>query len=107
MDARGPTRSLDMDRQQVQDIPVFFGISVNLAARIATEARGGEVLVSSLLKELTEGAGAVGFGQVFHATGAPRPERTHRTCRCAFYGIKASNVSAAAGRAGRRSACPS
>jgi class 3 adenylate cyclase len=34
----------------------FFGRHVALAARVAAEAQGGEVLVSSLLKELTEGA---------------------------------------------------
>ena len=31
----------------------FFGTHVALAARIAAAARGGEILVSSLLKELT------------------------------------------------------
>ena len=33
-----------------------------LAARIAAQARGGEVLVSSLLKQLTESVGDVRFG---------------------------------------------
>ena len=41
----------------------FFGKNVILAARIAGEARGGEVLVSSLLKELTESAGDIRFGE--------------------------------------------
>ncbi|TMM09843.1 MAG: hypothetical protein E6G00_08970 [Actinobacteria bacterium] len=40
----------------------FFGRNVILAARIAAEARGGEILVSSLLKELTESSGDVQFG---------------------------------------------
>jgi eukaryotic-like serine/threonine-protein kinase len=34
----------------------FFGRDVNLAARVAAQARGGEVLVSALLKDLTRGA---------------------------------------------------
>jgi len=41
----------------------FFGKHVILAARIAGQASGGEVLVSSLLKELTESAGDVEFGE--------------------------------------------
>jgi class 3 adenylate cyclase len=41
----------------------FFGRNVILAARIAAQAGGGEVLVSSLLKELTEGEADVRFGE--------------------------------------------
>jgi class 3 adenylate cyclase len=41
----------------------FFGKHVILAARIASQAQGGEILVSSLLKELTESAGDVEFGE--------------------------------------------
>jgi len=40
----------------------FFGKHVNLAARIAGQAQGGEIMVSSLLKELTESAGEFTFG---------------------------------------------
>jgi len=40
----------------------FFGKHVNLAARVAGQAQGGEILVSSLLKELTESAGEFTFG---------------------------------------------
>ena len=40
----------------------FFGKHVNLAARIAGQASGGQILVSSLLKQLTEGAGEFAFG---------------------------------------------
>jgi class 3 adenylate cyclase len=40
----------------------FFGRNVILAARIASQANGGEVLVSSLLKELTESSGDIEFG---------------------------------------------
>jgi class 3 adenylate cyclase len=37
----------------------FYGKSVILAARIANHARGGEILVSSLVKELVEAAGDI------------------------------------------------
>ncbi|MEE8369234.1 MAG: adenylate/guanylate cyclase domain-containing protein, partial [Dehalococcoidia bacterium] len=40
----------------------FFGKNVILAARIAGQAGGGEILVSSLLKELTESGGDIAFG---------------------------------------------
>ena len=40
----------------------FFGKHVNLAARIAGQARGGQILASSLLKELTQSAGEFAFG---------------------------------------------
>ncbi len=40
----------------------FFGKHVNLAARIAGQATGGEILVSSLLKELTSSGGDIEFG---------------------------------------------
>ena len=40
----------------------FFGRTVILAARIAAEARGGEILVSALLKELTQSLGELDFG---------------------------------------------
>ena len=41
----------------------FFGKHVNLAARIAGQATGGEILVSSLLKELTASGGDIEFGE--------------------------------------------
>jgi class 3 adenylate cyclase len=40
----------------------FFGRNVVLAARIAGLARGGEILVSSPLKELADDDGAISFG---------------------------------------------
>jgi class 3 adenylate cyclase len=40
----------------------FFGKHVNLAARIAGQASGGEILVSALLKELTASGGDIAFG---------------------------------------------
>jgi class 3 adenylate cyclase/tetratricopeptide (TPR) repeat protein len=46
----------------VQEMDDFFGKNVILASRIADRARGGEILVSSLLKELTDSAGDISFG---------------------------------------------
>src|SRR5215218_797949 len=39
----------------------FFGRSVICAARVAAQAEGGEILISSLVKELVEGRGDVQF----------------------------------------------
>jgi class 3 adenylate cyclase len=39
----------------------FYGKPVAVAARIADQARGGEILASSLVKQLTESAGDVSF----------------------------------------------
>jgi class 3 adenylate cyclase/ketosteroid isomerase-like protein len=47
----------------LKDADDFFGKHVILASRIAGEARGGEILVSSLIKELTDSAGDVSFGE--------------------------------------------
>ena len=41
----------------------FFGKHVNLAARIAGQAEDGEILASSLLKELTASAGDIAFSE--------------------------------------------
>jgi class 3 adenylate cyclase/tetratricopeptide (TPR) repeat protein len=46
----------------------FFGRNVILAARIASQADGAEVLVSSLLKELTESSGDIAFGEAREVT---------------------------------------
>jgi class 3 adenylate cyclase len=40
----------------------FFGANVALAARVAGAAQGGQILVSSLLKELVESSGEFEFG---------------------------------------------
>ena len=47
----------------LKDADDFFGKHVILASRIANQARGGEILVSSLLKQLTESLGDISFGQ--------------------------------------------
>ena len=39
----------------------FYGKNVVVAARIADEAKGGEILASSVVKQLTDSAGDVGF----------------------------------------------
>jgi class 3 adenylate cyclase len=46
----------------LKDADDFFGKHVILASRIANQARGSEILVSALLKELTESGGDVNFG---------------------------------------------
>jgi len=48
--------------EALRDADKFFGRTVILAARIAGAANGGEILVSSLLKQLTESTGDVHFG---------------------------------------------
>ncbi len=47
----------------LKDADDFFGKHVILASRIANQAQGGEILVSSLLKELTESVGDIDFGE--------------------------------------------
>jgi len=47
----------------LKDADDFFGKHVILASRIAGEARGGEILVSSLIKELTESVGDVTYSE--------------------------------------------
>ncbi len=53
----------------------FFGKHVNLAARIAGQAAGGEILVSSLLKELTASGGDIKFsvGRALELKGLSGP----------------------------------
>ena len=45
----------------IKEADDFFGKNVILAARIAGQAEGGEILVSSLVKNLTESAGDLAF----------------------------------------------
>jgi eukaryotic-like serine/threonine-protein kinase len=47
--------------EPIRETDDFFGKAVNQAARIAAEARGGEILVSALLRELTESSGEFTF----------------------------------------------
>ena len=48
--------------EAIREANDFYGRHVNLASRIADEAKGGEILVSSLLRELTESGGDIAFG---------------------------------------------
>ena len=48
--------------EPIKEADDFFGGAVILAARIAAEAEGGQILVSSLLRELTESTGEFTFG---------------------------------------------
>ncbi len=48
--------------EAIKEADDFYGKNVILAARIAGQAQGGEILVSSLLKGLTESAGDIAFG---------------------------------------------
>jgi len=48
--------------EAVRENADFFGKTVIVAARIAMQARGGEILVSSLLKALTKSARGISFG---------------------------------------------
>jgi class 3 adenylate cyclase len=63
--------------EALRDADRFFGKTVILAARIAARARGGEILVSSLLKELTESVGDLRFGEPreVELKGFPDPHR--------------------------------
>ena len=47
--------------EAIQDSGDFYGKHVNLAARIASQATGGQILASSLLKELTDSGGDIEF----------------------------------------------
>ena len=49
--------------EAIKEADDFYGRHVILASRIADEANGGEILVSSLLKELTDSAGDLAFGE--------------------------------------------
>ncbi len=49
--------------ETIREANDFYGKNVILAHRIAEQAKGGQILVSSLLKELTESAGDIRFGE--------------------------------------------
>lgn len=49
--------------EAVKEADDFHGRNVILAARIAGQVQGGQILASSLLKELTESAGDVQFAE--------------------------------------------
>ncbi len=49
--------------EAVREADDFFGRHVNLAARVGGEARGGEILVSSVVRELLRGVGDIRFAE--------------------------------------------
>jgi class 3 adenylate cyclase len=53
--------------EAIREADKFFGKTVILAARIAAQAQGGEILVSSLVKELTHSSGDIQFGSSYEA----------------------------------------
>ncbi len=63
--------------EAIRDADDFLGSTVNLASRIATAARGGEILVSALLKELCASSGEFDFdnGQEMELKGLSQPHR--------------------------------
>jgi class 3 adenylate cyclase len=48
--------------ETIKEADDFFGKNVILASRIAAQAQGGEILVSSLVRELTHSSGDIQFG---------------------------------------------
>ncbi|MDQ3106200.1 MAG: adenylate/guanylate cyclase domain-containing protein, partial [Actinomycetota bacterium] len=63
--------------EAIRDADDFLGSTVNLASRIATAARGGEILVSALLKELCASSGEFDFdqGQEIDLKGISQPHK--------------------------------
>ncbi|MEX2159951.1 MAG: AAA family ATPase [Dehalococcoidia bacterium] len=66
--------------EAIKEADDFYGHHVNLAARIADQARGGEILVSSLLRELTNSAGEFQFddGRSVDLKGLSSTQRVFR-----------------------------
>lgn len=66
--------------EALRDQDDFLGGTVNLAARITEQARGGEIFVSSVLKELCDTTGEFQFGdaQEVELKGISQPRRIHR-----------------------------
>jgi len=48
--------------EAIRESQDYFGRNVILASRISSKAQGGEILVSSLVKELTQSSGDIRFG---------------------------------------------
>jgi class 3 adenylate cyclase len=65
--------------EAVRDRNDFMGGAVILAARIAQQAKGGEILVSSVLKELCDLSGEFQFtdGRDVHLKGLSEPRRVY------------------------------
>jgi class 3 adenylate cyclase len=65
--------------EALRDADRFFGKTVILAARIAAQAQGGEVMASSLVRELVASAGDLRFGAAreVELKGLSQPQRIH------------------------------
>ena len=65
--------------EAIRDGNDFLGGSVILAARIAQQAKGGEILVSSVLKELCDLSGEFQFrdGRDLHLKGLSETRRVY------------------------------
>jgi class 3 adenylate cyclase len=65
--------------EALRDADKFFGKTVILSARIAAQAVGGEILISSLVRELVASAGDVRFGAAreVQLKGLSEPQRVH------------------------------
>ena len=65
--------------EAIKEADDFFGTHVNLAARIGGAAQGDEILVSGLLKALTDSAGEFTFheGREVELKGLSELQRVH------------------------------
>jgi class 3 adenylate cyclase len=65
--------------EAIKEADDFFGSHVNLAARVGGAATGDEILVSGLLKALTESAGEFTFdaGREVELKGISGAQRVH------------------------------
>jgi class 3 adenylate cyclase len=65
--------------EALREADKFFGRTVILAARIAAQAQGGEILASALLRELTQSSGDLRFGadRVIELKGIAEPQRVY------------------------------
>ena len=66
--------------EAIKESEDFFGRNVIMAARISSKAQGGQILVSSLVKEMTESSGDIRFddGQDVELKGLAGLARVHR-----------------------------
>jgi class 3 adenylate cyclase len=65
--------------EAIKEADDFYGHHVNLAARIASQARGSEILVSSLLRELIDSTGEFAFddGRDVALKGVSKAQRVY------------------------------
>ncbi len=66
--------------EAIKEADDFFGSHVNLAARVGGAAQGDEILVSGLLKALTESAGEFIFdeGREIDLKGISEPQQVYQ-----------------------------